>query len=407
MSSPFMKRAFQFGLILCLMFIVVPFTMTQGVEKKEEEKLPTDALKAIYEAQLFMNEEQFDAAIARINEYLATQPLDIPAKVYMVLGNCWWNKENFEETRNAFKKAYEIEPTNESALKNYAVMEYQTERFADAAVLFEKLYEIEEPPSSKTLFQAAGAYYTAEDYKNTKRVLVMLLGLPGTPDPQWHKMIIEVSYAMEQWAEVERYILEFLKMDPLQSYYWSMLSQLRLDKNELKTGASDLEIAFRIEPPKRQSQWRNLSELYRYVQAPLMEVRTLKEGYKSDDDPKGYMRIARAYEVALRYDEAVKTLDEGIKKNPSSADLLLEKGMLLYHALRYKEAIEAYKACTKLDPKQGVAYIYWGECAMLLKDWDESRTAFAKASRLPKYKTQANNAIEGLDRLIKERDEVK
>jgi tetratricopeptide (TPR) repeat protein len=354
-----------------------------------------------------MNEELYDDAIARINEYLATQPLDIPAKVYMVLGSCWYAKENFEETRKAFEKAYEIDPTNAAALRNYAAMTYETGRFSDAAVLFEKLYEIEDPAKPQTLENAANAFYAAEDLKNTKRVTERLLGLPVAPEPNWYKLIIEVSYAMEQTAEVERYILEFLKLNPFQSYYWSMLSQIRLERNDLKTGASDLEIAFQIEPPKRQNQWRNLGELYRYVQAPLMEVRTLKEGYKGDDDPKGYMRIAKAYEVALRYDAAIKTLDEGIRKNPGSADLLFEKGMLLYHAVRFKEAIEAFKACVKLDSKRGIAYIFMGECAMLLKDWDEARSAFAKASRLPKYKTQANSAIEGLDRLIKERDELK
>ena len=400
-----MKRISLWGLILCLMFVLIPFAVAQ--EEKEEEKLPTEALKALYEAQLLMNEDQVDAAIARINEYLATNPPDVPARVYMMLGSCWWAKENFEETRKAFEKAYEIDPTNVNALKNYAAMTYQTERFADAAVLFEKLYEMEDPSKPKTLYQAAGAYYYAEDMKNTKRVLERLLKLPGTPESDWYKMIIEVCYAMEQMAEVERYILEFLTLNPLQSYYWSLLSQIRLDRNDLKKGTSDLEIAYRIEEPKRQNQWRNLGELYRYVRAPLMEARSMKKAYQGDDDPKGYMRIAKAYEDALRYDDALKTLDEGIKKNPGSADLWFEKGLLLYHAVRFREAIEAFRECVNLDRKRGEAYSLMGFAAWSLKNWDEARSAFADASRIPKYSAQANGAIESLDKLIEIRDEFK
>ncbi len=404
MSSPFIKRVLHLGLVLCLMFILVPFAIAQ---EEEEEKLPTEALKAIYEAQMFMNEEQFDAAIARINEYLVTKPPDLPARVYMVLGTCWWNKENLEEARKAFGKAYEIDPNDVSALSNYAGLTYQTERFADAAVLYEKLYDIEDPAKPKTLHNAAGCYYQAEDLKNCKRVLVRMLGLPVTPEPDWYKLIIEVCWAMEQMADVERYTLEFLTINPFQSYYWSLLSQVRLDRNDLTTGTSDLEIAFRIEAPKKQRQWRNLGELYRYVRAPLMEARSWKAAYRDEDDPEGYTRIAKAYEDALRYDEAIQTLNEGIEKNPGSADLLFQKGLLLYHAVRFREAIEAFKKCVKLDPKRGEAYTLIGFSAWSLKDWDEARSAFAKASRIPKYRTQANSAMEALDKLIEIRDEFR
>jgi tetratricopeptide (TPR) repeat protein len=406
MSSPFIKRVLHLGLILCLIVALVPFAVAQEGEE-EQEKLPTDALKALYEAQMLMNEDQYDEAIARINEYLATKPLDIPARVYTMLGNCWYAKEDFEETRKAFEKAYEIDPTDANTLRNYAAMTYQTERFADAAVLFEKLFEVEDPGKPRSLWNAASAFYQAEDLKNCKRVLERLLKLPGTPDPQWYKLIIEVSYGLEQMAEVERYILEFLTLNPFQSYYWSLLSQVRLDRNDLKTGTSDLEIAYRIEAPKRQNQWSNLGELYHYVRAPLMEARSLKLAYKDKDDPKGYIRISRAYEDALRYDEALNTLNEGIKKNPSSADLFYEKGLLLYHAVRFREAIEAFRECVKLDRKRGEAYTLMGFAAWSLKDWDEARSAFADASRIPKYQNQANRAMEGLDKLFEIRDEFR
>lgn len=406
MSSPSMKRVFHLGLILCLMFVFIPFAVAQE-EEKEEEKLPTEALKALYEAQLLMNEDQPDAAIARINEYLATQPPDVPARVYMMLGNCWYSKENYEETRKAFEKAHETDPTDANALRNYAAMTYQTERFADAAVLFEKLYEIEDPSKPRSLWNAASAFYQAEDLKNTKRVLERLLKLPGTPDPDWYKLIIDVCYGLEQMADVERYILEFLKINPLQSYYWSLLSQIRLDRSDLKKGTSDLEIAYRIEAPRRQNQWGNLGELYRYVRAPLMEARSMEKAYKDNNEPKGFVRIAKAYENALRYDEALKTLNEGIKKNPNSADLLFEKGLLLYHAVRFREAIKAFRECVKLDRKRGEAYTLMGFAAWSLKNWDEARSAFADASRIPKYRAQANSAMDSLDKLIEIRDEFK
>jgi TonB family protein len=97
---------------------------TPGIEREKAPKLPTDALKAMYEAQWLMKEDQFDRAIARLNEYLATRPPDVPARVYMQLGACWHAKEGFEEARNAFEKAYEMDPTVDIVdLNNYAALD--------------------------------------------------------------------------------------------------------------------------------------------------------------------------------------------------------------------------------------------------------------------------------------------
>ena len=404
MSSPFTKRALILALILCLMLVFIPFGVAQ--EKEEEvEKLPAEALKALYEAQMLIGEEKWDEAIAVLNAYLATRPLVVPAAVYMQIGSCWYYKENFEETRKAFEKAYEIDPTDVRVLSNYANITYNTERFVEAARLWEKLYELQDPPESKTLYQAAAAYFQGEDLRNSKRVLERMLALPGPAEHKWYELIIDLCFQLEDWAEAEGYILEFLEVKPYQAKYWRMLYQIRIDKEELIRGTSDLEIAFQVEAPKRQNQWKNLADLYNYVRAPLMSARCLKEAYKGDKDEEGFIRTAQAYTSALRYDEAIKILDEGFKENPS-AGLLFEKGRVLYDAARFREAIDTFKECVKLDPKHGEAYILMGSAAWSLKDWDAARTAFADASRLPKYRAQANNMIDYFDRIINERDEV-
>ncbi len=405
MSSPFAKMALSLALILCLMLVFISFGVAQE-EEKETEKLPAEALKALYEAQMLMGEEKWDEAIAVLNAYLATQPLNVPAAVYMQIGNCWYYKENLEETRKAFEKAYEIDPTDVKVLSNYANITYQTERFVEAAGLWEKLYELQDPHESKILYQAAAAYYQGEDLRNSKRVLKRMLELPGPAEDKWYELIIDICFQIEDYAEAEGYILDFLEVKPYQSKYWRMLSQIRLDKEELRKGTSDLEIAFQVEPPNKQNQWKNLADLYNYVRAPLMSARCLKEAYKGDKDTDGFIRIAQAYKSALRYDDAIKILDEGCKKNPS-AKLFFEKGRVLYDAARFREAIGAFNECVKLDPKRGDAYTLMGFSAWSLKDWDAARTAFADASRLPKYRAQSNSAIDVLDRIIDERDEVK
>ena len=142
--------------------------------------------------------------------------------------------------------------------------------------------------------------------------------------------------------------IDFLRLNPVQAKYWKYLAQIRMKREEWQTAASDWEISHRVEAPKRQSEWMILGDLYTTaVNAPLIGARCYKEAYKDNSAEKGYLSISRVYQTAYRYDEAIKTLDKGIKKNPMSATLLLEKGRVLYEARRYKEAVAALKECVK------------------------------------------------------------
>jgi bla regulator protein BlaR1 len=236
----------------------------QQAEREKVPKLPTEALKALYEAQTLMDEEKWDEAIARLDAYLATRPPDVPAAVHIAIGNCWYYKENYEETRKAFEKAYEIDPSDVKVLANYANITYQTERFVEAAGLWEELYGMQDPPKSKTLYQAAAAYYQGEDLRNSKSVMERLLRLPGTPpERQWYQLIIDLCFQLEDMGEAEGYILDFLRLNPVQATYWKMLSQIQLDKNDLLSGARSLEMALSIQPPNNKNGWRILAELYR------------------------------------------------------------------------------------------------------------------------------------------------
>ncbi len=84
----------------------------------------------------------------------------------------------------------------------------------------------------------------------------------------------------------------------------------------------------------------------------------------------------------------------------STAELYYEKGSLLYDAMRYKEAIGALEMCAKLDPNHGQAHLLAGFAAWNLSAWEKSRSSFAKATTLPKFRDQANNAVMVLDDLM-------
>lgn len=408
--SQVLKQAFALVLMLVFMFVLMPMSIAQEQEgEKEEEKLTTEARLAIFKAQTAMSEDNIEEALVILDEYINTQPPVVPTRVYELIAYIWLEKEDLEKARTYFKIIYDAKPNDPKVLKNYALLTYQTERYAEGAVLFEKLYEIEvnEKPGG-VLPYAAQAYMLAEDLDNSKRVLVRLVELPTEPEAQWYELLIGICVEREEMRDAEKYILDFLRINPVQGKYWKFLAQIRMDREDWPTATSDLEISYRVEAPKRSSEWVTLGDLYTgAVNAPLMGARCYTEAYKDDSAEKGYLRISRTYQSAYRYDDAVKALDAGIKKNPKSDKLYFEKGRVLYEARRYMEAVEALKECVKIDPKSGDAYFQMGLAAWTVKEWDTARAAFVQASRLAKkYRSQCNQVIELLDMVDDEKAEM-
>ncbi len=404
--SQFLKKGFAAGLMLVLIFLFIPSSMAK---EKEDEELTTGARLTIFKAQTAMSEEKPDEALEILNKYIATQPPVVPLRVYELIAYIWLEKEDIKQARKYFKILYDSKPDDPKALKNYAVLTYQAGQYAEAAVLFEQLYDIEETNTpGGSLPQAAQAYMLADDLDNSRRILEKLVGLPGTPENKWYEVLISICLQQEDDKGAERYILDLLHLDPVQAKYWKQLAQIRMKREEWPTATSDLEISHRVEAPARQSDWLVLGDLYtRAVNAPLMGARCYRAAYKDVSDEKGYLAISHIYRTAYRYDEAVRILDEGVMKNPESATILLEKGRILYEARRYKEAIAALEECVKIDPKSGDAFFQIGLAAWTLKEWDTARTAFVQAKRLSdKYQSQCNLVIALLDDLNGEKKEI-
>lgn len=407
MSQVF-KQGFVFVLMLLLTFVFIHTSIAQ--KKDSEEKLSNRARLTIFKAQTAMSEEKLDEALGILDKYIATQPSVVSIRVYELIAYIWLEKEDLEQARKYFKIMYDAQPDDPKILKNYAVLTFQTEHYPEAAIRFEQLYEIEETTKpGGVLPQAAQAYMLAEDFDNSKRVLERLVRLPGTPDAKWYEVLINICLELEEDKDAERYIIDFLRLNPVQARYWKHLAQIRMKRDEWQTATSDMEISHRVEAPERQSDWMVLGDLYaRAVNAPLMGARCYREAYKDNSDETGYLIISSVFQTAYRYDDAIKTLDEGIRKNPMSAELLLEKGRALYEARRYKDAVASLKECVKIDPKSGDAYFQMGIAAWTIKEWDTARTAFVQAKRLSKrYSSQCNAVIDLLDDLNDEKAELK
>lgn len=394
----FQRTLNRMGLVVVMVLGLLSVSVSAPAEEKSVANLPKEAIKALYLAQQALQDNKHADAIKALTEYMAQAKEPIPLAAYQMLGHAYYQTKDLEKARKTFEEAHRAFPANAEMLQNLTVLTYETGRPKEAAGLFEKLYRLKGASDKKILYQAAGLYFQAEERAEAKRVLGELLVSGGEADPKWYDDMIALCVELKQWGEAEKWATVYLEQKPEKSEYWRLLAQMRLDRQEYKPAAAALEIAYRLENPK-QNEWLELSELYLYLNAPLMAIRCMKAAYGKEIPVDKLLKIARTYARTWRFEEAVKTVEEAYRKNPEIA-VLLEKGRLLYDARHYAEAIPALQECVTRDPGQGEAWVLMGFSAWNLKKWEEARKAFVSASSLPKYRDQANDAVSVLDDMM-------
>jgi tetratricopeptide (TPR) repeat protein len=388
----------RIGVAAFFVVCILSFALSAAAEDVSVKDLPKEAVKALYLSQQALQENKFDEVIKALTEYMAQAKEPVPLPAYQMLGHAYYQKQDREKARKTYEAAHGAFPKSEELLQNLSIITYETGHIKEAGGLFEKLYRLKGEKDKKLLYQAAQIYFQAENRNEAKRVLAELLSSGGEPDPKWYEDIIGLCVEQKQWSEAEKWALAFLDMQPERSMYWRLLAQLRLDRQQYQAAAAALEIVYRLETAK-QGEWLELSDLYLYLNAPLMAIRCMKAAYGNEIPADKMLKIARNYARTMRFDEAVKTVEEAYRKKPE-VSLILEKGRLLYDAGNYTEAISALRECVKSDPQQGDAWVLMGFAHWNLKKWEEARSAFVSASNFAKYRDQANDAVGVLDNML-------
>ncbi|RKY45276.1 MAG: hypothetical protein DRP81_04210, partial [Candidatus Omnitrophota bacterium] len=98
------------------------------------------------------------------------------------------------------------------------------------------------------------------------------------------------------------------------------------------------------------------------------------------------------YIAAHRPDKAKDALNRALNIKPTS-QLWFMMAQILYEREKFKEAYEALRKSTKLNPKKAEAWLLMGYCALHMDKKDLARKALKKASKFPKQKKMAKELL--------------
>jgi beta-lactamase regulating signal transducer with metallopeptidase domain len=299
------------------------YTLTGFAQEKEVNsnetglfnELSDDAKVAMVKAQELYEVQDFTSARIPLLDYIAAKPDKIPVDVYLMLGYYWYIDRNIlkdkalDEALKVFEEGYDTYPDNSELMAYYAAVLYETGYFAEAAPLFEKLYE-KYNKSIRYLEAAYGAYYMAGNLDDAKRVLKELIGLPGNrfPKSQWILALYKIGITQGDMDDaknaLQKYINEVKNPDPALQSILDNINNGMADKkididitvhksnNPLPLPESDIEIK-KPSSAETEKNGNSINEsVYKLtdVDMPPRVIRAVRPKYPSDAGTEG-MRV--------------------------------------------------------------------------------------------------------------------
>jgi tetratricopeptide (TPR) repeat protein len=308
------------------------------------------------------------------------------------------------QARRSFIKGLAQSPEHGLLHANLGAASYSLKRYAEAARHFEKAYAFSKEPSPEMLYQAGVAFFQGESYRRSQAVLERLLRESGEARTEWVEVLTYALIRQDKWDRARRTILDLLDRSPAERRYWKLLAQVHLQQKAYREAAGALEIAYRIRPPD-PSGWRELSDIYAYVGAPLQAAEALKRSFGESPEAKDWSELARLFARGYRYEQAISCLDRAIEGKGTAA-LLEEKGRMCYAAGKYEEAILAMQSAAAKGSRRGEPYLWIGYAACQLLDWDLAQEAFSEAERFAACQKRAKHGLESVRSILQAKQSI-
>jgi len=337
-----------------------------------------------------------DCARKILSRYMknATRPHPYGVVLY---GSLLLEQKELSLAAQTFEKGYKNYPQCREIVHNLAVTRYEQEQFEEAGNLFLESCNLSKKPTPAVRYQASACFYQAASYKQTYDAVRPLLELEKVKT-NWVKLAAHSLIQLKNWSQAEKVLVRFLRLSPTEYTYWQLLANVRVERKHYKRAAAALEIAYRIKSPS-EAQRRNLSQLYLYIEAPLLSAHALEDSFSGTPSAAVCDQLARAYLSAGRTKQALGMLKLAIKQDNTAARWLT-KGKILYGKRRYPEAITALKQSVDLNEKTGLAHFLLGMSQWETQQWKAAKNSFEHATEYGRYAKKANKAIKSIDSMV-------
>ncbi len=332
-----------------------------------------------------VNEEMLKRAIEQYQKIVEIDPKDVDS--WLLLGRLFRVSQDSVEAEKAFQKVLSLEPENEEALTELALVYSNLGDNRRAIDLLKKVAE--RSPSRRTLTTLAGAYEDLRDFGAAAQVLERAVELePDNPELK-RGLAQDLLYAGKLDDALKTY-KEVTEDDPKDAQSWLRISQIHRQARRFTEAREAIENAKKLQPDDieiRYSEITLLDEEGKHDEAinamKQLIATTEKRTYSPAERTSRaalYERLAALYRSSEQYSQAVDAFRQMAELQPDLAARGAAQIIDTYRQAKdFTHASEEADAASKKYPDDRMVILYR---ALLLADLNKGKEAVAEARKL-------------------------
>jgi len=382
-----MKRLI-FSFLIC-------FILFQYKAKAKDQRLPRHVQEAVYKAQQAIIKKDYINAEKILKKFIEKHKRS-HYLIEFTLGNLLFQTDRKREALYHYKGSTNLYPDYSDAWQNMGTTYFDLKQYEKAGNCFLRAYEINEKRHKNkpdVLYYAAISYIMAKKEKKALPHLQQLVsGKLGPPKTEWLQALLKVYIDLKLEERAFNIAYTLIDKEGDDPRWWKILAQLYLQKGDYKNAVAAFTI-YSYLTPLNQEETMLLADLYYAIGLPLVAAKYYERAVTFKSDRASYYeKLASAYIAAHRPDKAKDALNRALNIKPTS-QLWFMMAQILYEREKFKEAYEALRKSTKLNPKKAEAWLLMGYCALHMDKKDLAREALKKASKFPKQKKMAKELL--------------
>lgn len=239
----------------------------------------------------------------------------------------------------------------------------------------------------------ASVYAEKKQFREALKQVDLALVKAGAGKESWLQLKLALHYELAEYARCAEVLLYLVALVPDKEQYWKQFSSILFQIKKDPDALAVLALADRKGYITKEAEYRNLSNMYMYMQIPLKAAQVLQRGLENkqvEPTEKNLESLANAWLVAREYDEA----EEAMKRAAAASDkgeLYKRLGQIQIEQEDWKGALTSLqKAKQKGGVKEpGELSFLIGVVAVELKQWKVADAALREAMQHEKTAKQA------------------
>jgi len=243
-------------------------------------------------------------------------------------------------------------------------------------------------PSPDAHILLASAYAEKKRFKESLKQVDLALIKTKTPKESWLQLKLALHYELKEYPKCAEVLVYLVAMSPIKEEYWKQLSSMLFEIKKDPEALAVLGLADRKGYINEEAEYRNLANMYMYLQIPMKAGQVLQRGFEQkqiEPTEKNLEMLANAWLMARENERAEAALKKAAAVS-GKGEIYKQLGYIYSERMDWKAALEALESANKKGgvKEAGDLQLMIAQAAIELKQWKRAEEAVQKAMQFEK-----------------------